>query len=254
MFNIFLVNVFRADLHMHTTLSPCGDLFMSPQAIVAKACEMGLDIIAITDHNTTRQSKLIKEIGEEKGLFVLCGAEVTTKEEVHCLCLFEDESALNQFQEYLDEHLPSIINDPDQFGYQVQVDKNEDICFQEERLLISAINQSIDQIAAKVHALNGLFIPAHVNKQKNSLISQLGFIPPDLSFEALELSRHITRSDFLKNNSYLKNVSFIQSSDAHFVDDIGSVYTEFMMEHRSFNEIKFALNNENGRSIKLKED
>lgn len=241
------MNIFRADLHMHTTLSPCGDLFMSPAAIVDKACERGLDIIAITDHNTTRQAPLVAELGNQKGLFVLCGAEVTTKEEVHCLGLFPDRTSLSEFQVYLDEHLPPIANDPDSFGYQVQVDAEEDICYQEDRLLISGLNQSIEQVEKEVHRLGGLFIPAHINRPSYSLSSQLGFVPPDLNYDALELSRHISIEDFIQQNKYLAEATFIQSSDAHFVNDIGSVYTELSMKKRSFDELAMALQSKEGR-------
>ncbi len=243
------MNTYKADFHIHTILSPCGDLFMSPANIIAKACEKGLDIIGITDHNTTRQSRLVKQLGKKEGVYVLCGAEITSKEEAHCLAYMPDIETLNKLQEYLDSHLPNIPNNVEQFGYQVQVDENEDICYEEPKLLTSAIDQSVEQIEQFVHSLNGIFIPAHVNKSRFSLTSQLGFIPPDLKYDALELSKHITHEEFLLQNSYLNNPTIIKSSDAHFVDDIGSVFSKFSMKHRSFEEIKMALNNENGREV-----
>lgn len=243
------MNTYRADLHMHTILSPCGDLFMSPAAIIKQAAKKGLDIIGITDHNATRQSKLIHELGKQQGIFVLCGAEVTSKEEAHCLCFFPDFEKLDVFQEYLDIHLPAIMNDTDKFGFQVCVNLDEDIVFQEDRLLISALDQSIDQISNKVYELGGIFIPAHINRPMYSVVSQLGFIPPDLKFDALELSRHISVEEFKKQNKYLIKEVFIKNSDAHFVDDIGSVYSEYTMQSRSFDELKLALHNLQGRSV-----
>ncbi len=243
------MNTYRADLHIHTILSPCGDLQMSPANIVRQACAKQLDIIAITDHNTTRQAPLIQKLAAETGLFVLCGAEVTSKEEAHCLTYFPDLNTLNLFQVYLDQHLPEIKNDTNSFGYQVCVDENEDIVFEEERLLISGINQSIEQIEQKVHELNGIFIPAHINRSMFSVVSQLGFVPPDLNYDALELSRHTTIEEYKKNNSYLKNAVFIQNSDSHMVETIGSVYSNFTMQTRSFDEIKKALYNIDGRSV-----
>lgn len=222
---------------------------MSPAAIVEKASKQGIDIIGITDHNTTRQAPLIAKLGKKLGLYVMCGAEVTTKEEVHCLAFMPNLESLAAFQSYLDTHLPNIVNDPDAFGYQVQVDESEDICYQEERLLISGINQSVDQVAFEVHKLGGLFIPAHINRPKYSLSSQLGFVPPDLDFDALELSRHITVQEYKKHNKYLNNATFIQSSDAHFIDDVGTVYTELLMEKRSFEEVRMALKSQNGRGV-----
>ena len=243
---------FRADLHMHTVLSPCGDLEMSPANIVRKASERGIDILGITDHNSTLHAPLIKELASREGIMVLMGAEVTTKEEVHCLCFFENEKLLSQFQEYLNQHLPNIPNDTDRFGYQVVVNEEEEITDEIDCLLISGLNQGIEEIEKKVHALNGLFIPAHINKTVNSIISQLGFLPPDLKVDALEISQHTTKSEFLKKNKYLKNYNFIQSSDAHYIDNIGNAWTNFFMERRSFEEIKMALAGIDGRKIEIK--
>ena len=99
---------FRVDLHLHTCLSPCGSLEMSPRQIVETALEQGLDAIAVTDHNSTLQCPEIQALGEEYGLVVFAGAEVTTREEAHCVALFSDDQARAAFQKYLEEHLPEI--------------------------------------------------------------------------------------------------------------------------------------------------
>ncbi|PKO99586.1 MAG: histidinol-phosphatase, partial [Bacteroidetes bacterium HGW-Bacteroidetes-9] len=182
------MKVFIADLHIHTILSPCGSLEMSPKVIVEAAKSKKLDIIGITDHNSTRQCRVVAGEAIKAGITVYCGVEVTTKEEVHCLAFFENFEKLDEFQHYLDVNLPDIKNDTALFGYQVVVNEAEEIVNEEEKLLISAINKSIDQVETEVHRLDGIFIPAHVNRPKYSLISQLGFIPPDLKFDALELS------------------------------------------------------------------
>jgi PHP family Zn ribbon phosphoesterase len=243
------MKTFRVDLHTHTVLSPCGDLEMSPVNIVKKAKERGIDILGISDHNSTLHAPLVKELAAKGGMVVMMGAEVTTKEEVHCLCFFETEENLAVFQKYLEEHLPHIYNDNDKFGYQVVVNEEEEIVDEVEWLLISAITQSIDQLENKVHELDGLFIPAHINKMQDSIISQLGFIPHDLKIDALELTRHISKEAFLKKNAYLKDKTFIKSSDAHCIDLVGDVYTEFFMAEASFKEVKMALRNEEGRKV-----
>jgi len=243
------MNRFKADLHIHTVLSPCGDLEMSPSNIIRAAKSKQLDLIGITDHNTTRQCAVIRELGQREGIYVLCGTEVTTKEEAHCLAFFETNESLEAFQDYLDAHLPYVKNDPDLFGYQVAVDADDNIFFEEDRSLLSAIDQSIEKIEEKIHSLNGIFIPAHVNKGKNSVISQLGFIPTDLKFDALELSKHITREEFISKNKYLKNNVFIKSSDAHLPELIGETTTIFVMEEVSFEEIKKALHNIDNRTV-----
>ncbi len=243
------MNSYKADIHIHTLLSPCGSLDMSPRAIVAKALNMNLQIIGITDHNTTLQSGLVQKIASQYGIFVLRGAEVTTREEVHCLCFLPNDESLSIFQEYLNTHLPFIQNNPDYFGYQVLVDENEDIIYQEEKLLINAINQSIEYVEKFVHQLNGIFIPAHIDKTKNSIYSQLGFFPPDLKVDAVEISYHGMKSDFLAKHKELSNYSVTSSSDAHFLEDIGKISSTFNMEELTFDEVKMALNSENKRFV-----
>lgn len=235
--------IYKADLHIHSVLSPCADLEMSPVNIINKAKERKLDIIGLTDHNSTKQCKITREIGEKNGVFVLCGAEITTKEEVHCLTFFENFEKLSAFQQYIEIHLPKINNDVQRFGYQLIVDEEENIIDEEEFLLHSALDVSIDALAEKVHELNGLFIPAHVNRPKFSLISQLGFIPPDIKADAFEISKHLSRADFYKQYAYLKNKTVIQNSDAHFIDAIGETYTEFDLQSVSFSNIAKALQN-----------
>ena len=240
---------YKADLHLHTVLSPCGDIYMSPSAIVEQAKMRGLDIIAICDHNTTRQVKVTQHIGKKHGLFVIGGVEVTTKEEAHVLAYFETDEQLDTFQEYLDKHRPRIPLDEDRFGYQLIVDEDENVIGEEECLLLSAIDSDIDTLYDVVHNIGGLFVPAHVNKPSSSLMSQLGFIPPDLKADALELSKHITKAEFLEKNAYLKRFMFTKSSDAHFLQHIGEAFCILSMREPSFEEFRKAIRGEDGRLI-----
>ncbi len=232
------MKTFRADLHIHTVLSPCGDLEMSPDVIVARALEMKLDIIGITDHNTTRQCRVTRKLGEKAGIAVLMGAEVTTKEEVHCLTFFETLEQLDDFQAYLDHHIPDIRNDVKRFGYQVAVDEHNDIVYTEERLLISALDEGIGQVEAKVHSLGGLFIPAHIDKPRFSLYGQLGFMPAGLQVDALEISPKTSPAQFLLLHPELRGIPLISSSDAHLPALIGTRVTCFEMEHPGFGELR----------------
>ncbi|MCE5347789.1 MAG: PHP domain-containing protein [Bacteroidales bacterium] len=243
------MKIFRADLHIHTVLSPCGDLDMSPVNIVNEAAKKGLDIIGITDHNSTRHCNLISRLAAEKGIFVMQGAEITTKEEVHCLAFFENTDALNLFQEFLDANLPDILNNPEKFGYQVQVDENDIVIFEEKRLLINAISKSFEEVEAFVHSLKGIFIPAHIDRMKNSIYSQLGFLPENMKADALEISALSTPAKFAAIHPEVKEFSLTRSSDAHFPDYIGKVFTDFSIEKRSFSEIKMALKGTDGRKI-----
>ncbi|NLA15715.1 MAG: PHP domain-containing protein [Bacteroidales bacterium] len=232
----------RADLHIHTFLSPCGDIEMTPRKIIQKAKERNLDLIAITDHNSTLQAPEVRRVGEREGLEVLCGAEITTREEVHCLALVETESQRKELQQYLDTYLPPIPNDPDIFGYQIWVDEEEQVIGEVPHLLISAIDRSIEQVGTFIHSIGGLFIPAHIERPRNSLFSQLGFVPPDLKADALEVSRYTEITDFLEKHAYLKKHKLIRSSDAHYLEDVGIVHTVFEMEKPGFRGLKKALN------------
>jgi len=211
---------------------------MSPQNIVDTALSRGLQMIGITDHNSTRQAPLVKKIGDRCGLSVLCGCEITSKEEVHCLAFFKDDETLNVFQQFLDAHLPNIPNDVDKFGYQVVVDENEEIVYEEPRLLFSALNVDLDGLYDEVHRLNGIFIPAHIDKPSTSLMSQLGFVPPDIKADGMELTKFNTPEKFIKRFAYLKKFKFIQSSDAHVLDTIGETFTELDLSELSFEGIK----------------
>jgi 3',5'-nucleoside bisphosphate phosphatase len=243
------MKTFRADLHIHTVLSPCGDLEMSPLNIIATAKKQKIDIIGITDHNTTRHCALMKKLGSENGVFVLTGAEVTTKEEVHCLTFFDKPESLDEFQRYLDKYLPFVKNDPYNFGYQVVVDQEENIIDEVESLLIVAIDQSISEVRNKVKGLNGIFIPAHVNRPRNGLLSQLGFIPDDLNPDAIEIFGKHAKAAFLQEHPEFNAYQLIRSSDAHHPDSIGNWTTQFLLHHISFEEIVMALNGKDGREV-----
>lgn len=241
------MKLYRADLHIHTVLSPCGNLEMSPSNIINKAVEQSLDIIGVTDHNSTLHGPLMRKLGKQQNVFVMTGAEVTTREEVHCLAFFENDEMLGIFQGYLDRHLPVIKNKPSVFGYQVVVDENENILKQIEPLLITGIRQSIDEVERMVHQLNGIFIPAHVNKKVNSILGNLGFLPADLKADAMEVTGDLDA--FLRSYPEFDKFSIVKSSDAHQPELIGKRITLFELDHPDFNEVKMALCRVNNRRI-----
>ncbi len=245
------MNTYRADLHIHSVLSPCGDLSMSPVNIVDRASAIGLSIIAITDHNSTLHGRVTRKLAETKGIMVVFGAEVTTKEEVHCLCLFEADEQRILFQEFIEQNMPDIKNNPAFFGHQVVVNEKEEIIKEIKPLLISGLKVGINEIEQKVHSLGGLFIPAHIDRQKYSVVSQLGFIPKDLKFDALEISKNISLEKALNDFSYVKNARFIRTSDSHSLNHIGSSFTSMKMEELSWIEFKNAILGIDGRDIMI---
>ncbi|HEX2967654.1 MAG TPA: PHP domain-containing protein [Bacteroidales bacterium] len=243
------MRIYRADLHIHTVLSPCGDLTMSPANIIEEAVQKGIDIIGITDHNSTRHCRLIKKMASEKGIYTMTGAEVTTREEVHCLAFFEKTDTLELFQDFLDYHLAEIMNVPEIFGDQVVVDEDEMIVYTEEKLLTNALDVSIEQLEEFVHLNGGLFIPAHIDRLKNGIYGQLGLFPANLPADAIEVSGNVSKKEFVKNHEEISALPIITSSDAHFPEQIGKVTTLFGINEPSFSEISKAFKMEDGRRI-----
>lgn len=239
----------RADLHIHTVLSPCGDLDMSPRAIVEMALKKNLGIIGITDHNSMLQVEMVESVAAGKGIFVMGGVEITTKEEVHCLAFFPDRDRRSCFQEYLNYHLPFIRNNESAFGYQVLADENDNILGYEHRLLITALRSGINEIEKEVHRLGGIFIPAHIDRPVNSIFSQLGFIPSGLLVEALEMTCFTTVHEVKSRFGLSNHFTLLQNSDAHYPEDIGKGYSLFTIENCSFDEIRMALAGKEGRTV-----
>lgn len=221
---------FRADIHIHSVASPCGDLEMSPGRIARAAKSAGLHIIAITDHNTTAHNRLMHELGSSEGLLVIPGVEVTTSEEIHCLCYFRALEASDRFNLLLQDSLPAIQNVPEKFGYQVIVDKNEEILEYIHPLLLSATRMNLNQLTQQVRHLNGIVVPAHVDRPSYSILSQLGFFPENFFPEAIEVFS-VSKAE---TQAFIpRTLPWITSSDAHFLPQIGSKTTTFRMEELS---------------------
>lgn len=241
---------FRADLHIHTVLSPCGGLDMSPINIVKQAIAKKLDIIAITDHNSTRHCVLAQHIGDKLGITVIAGVELNTREEIHCLAFFENIVEAERFQQYIDDNLTVIPNKPSVFGYQYVVDEDENILAEEERLLVAALQTGIEDVEREVHLLNGLFVPAHINRKQNGIYSQLGFLPAGLKADAMEVSCKTGYEDFLREHQETSSYSLLCSSDAHSLGQIGASVTEFYLQRPCFEEIRKAMKGHERQKIK----
>ena len=175
-----------ADLHIHTALSPCGDNNMTPNNIVNMAKLKGLGVIAITDHNSCENVKSCISAASETNLIVIPGMELQTREDIHVVCLFNSIDKAYTFQDYVNKHLPNIKNRPDIFGEQIVFDKNDNIIGYNEKMLLTSTDISFDEAFEAVKNLNGVFIPAHVDRQSFSILYSLGFIPDYLPIKLLE--------------------------------------------------------------------
>ncbi|MBP5734001.1 MAG: PHP domain-containing protein, partial [Lachnospiraceae bacterium] len=158
---------YAVDLHMHSCLSPCGDMDMTPNNIVNMCKLKGLDMIAVTDHNTAKQLPVIQKVADYVGVALLPGMELTTKEEAHMLAYFRTVEEAVDFSDYIYTHLPPIKNKPKLFGVQAYMDEDDEIIAEEERLLITALDLSIDELFGEITNRGGLAIPAHINRGTN---------------------------------------------------------------------------------------
>ncbi len=221
---------------------------MSPRGVVQIAVQKGLGLIGVCDHNSAENVLSARRAGQAAGIMVLGGMEVTTAEEAHILAFFDRDEDLLRFQEVVYGHL-SGRNDEKRFGQQVIADEEDGVTGFCDRLLIGATSLPVEQVIAAARAATGdsLVIAAHVDRDVFSLIGQLGFIPPHLGLDAVEVSRHITVEEARKQFADCSSYPVITSSDAHCPEDIGSRAMFLSIEEGTVGEIKKALNSRDGR-------
>ncbi|MBE5961031.1 MAG: PHP domain-containing protein [Lachnospiraceae bacterium] len=229
------------DFHIHTCLSPCGDEDMTPANIVMMAKLKGLDVIAITDHNTCRNCEAAIKQGERHGMLVIPGMELTTKEEVHVLFLFSSLCEAEKFDSYVYEHLIKVRNVPEFFGRQLVMDEEDQIIKEEEMLLIQATDIPFSGLSKLADTYHGLMIPAHIEKGSNSLLSNLGFIPKESTFLVAEVAGIRREEELKRENPYLEGCRLIRDSDAHALGMISEAKHVIMAGERSREAILQAL-------------
>ncbi|MCE9647745.1 MAG: PHP domain-containing protein [Chloroflexi bacterium] len=241
---------FRADLHVHTVLSPCAEVEMIPPLIVQKALELNIDIIAITDHNASTNVGAVQKAAEGFDITILPGMELQTREDVHVLCLFDSLSILEEWQLVVDDALPEVLNRPEFFGDQFVVDDTGGYIRTETRMLLTSTNLSIDNTFKKVNALGGLVIPAHVERSAFGLFPTLGLLSNEWPILGFEISRHTGPESAKKTYPAIGNFPLIQSGDAHRLNEfIGT--TIFKLESATIHEIRKALKSEDGRCVSI---
>lgn len=244
------MKTYRAELHVHTVLSPCAEVEMIPPFIVQEALERGITLLAITDHNSTANIPAVIKAASGSALTILAGMELQTREEVHVLCLFDHYEQVQVLQDLVNHHLPPIKNDPEHFGEQFIVDETGDFLGREERLLLTSTDLTFEEAFSHVENLGGLFIPAHVNRKAFGLLYNLGFVPADLPIQALEISRQVQPEEALKSFPQIRGYPLIRSGDVHRLEEFLGV-NEFILEAPTLSEIRLALRGEAGRSLTL---
>lgn len=221
---------------------------MSPRRIVAEAQRKGLDVIAVSDHNSAENVAAVVRAAEGTGLAVLPGIEVTTEEEVHILGIMPTLAAAEAIQEMVYAQLAGE-NNPEIFGMQPVVNQDGEILGFNPRLLIGAVRLSVDRTVEAIHSHRGLAVASHVDRKMYSLIGQLGFVPLGLPLDALEITERIDAREARRRFDRHGHYELIRGSDAHFPDQIGTASFVFLAEAATVEEIGRAIRGEEGRRI-----
>ncbi len=216
----------RFDLHLHSALSACAEDCLSPRRLVERASRAGLSLLALTDHNASGNVPPAIEAGRQVGVEVVPGLELTTREEVHVLVLFDALEPLVDWQAVVDAALPALENRPAVFGHQVLYDAADEIIGVDDRLRQVGVSLGLEAITEAVHARGGAVIPAHVLRPRHSLVSQLGFIDPSASYDALELGRRDWQERGCRLGERLEGFPVLTGSDAHCLEDVGATWLE----------------------------
>ncbi len=239
-----------ADLHVHTVLSPCAEVEMIPPLIVERALALGLGLIAITDHNAAGNCESVIRAAAGTGLVVLPGMEVQTSEEVHLLCLFDTLEQALTWQGIVFDHLPDLPNSEQTFGAQFVVDAAGNHVRTEGRLLLTSTDLSLSETVARITALGGLGIPAHVDRPALGLLANLGFVPAGLGCPALELFRLTAPEEARRRWPELAAWPLIHGSDAHRLGEVGPAMKLDIVECK-LAELILSFSSQHGRSYSL---
>ena len=242
---------FRADCHIHSCLSPCGELTMPPRAIVELALAAELEIIAVTDHNATENCSAAQQAARGSGLIVLGGVEATSEEEVHVLGLFEPDADLSGFQSVIYDNLPDLPSKRKFVRDQVIVDAEDGVTGFNGRCLFAATRLPVQDLVGLIHDHGGLAVASHVDRPSFSVISQLGFVPPGLGLDAAEVSPLVPAAEARAKFGLETGLPIVRFSDAHRPEEVGTAVTDFFLAAPRLAEIRLALAGAGGRRVEL---
>lgn len=217
------------DLHIHSCLSPCADDDMTPANIAGMAKLNGLSVIALTDHNSTKNTKAFYAACEQMGIIPIAGIEVTTAEDIHLVGLFPDLASAKAFDTYLQDHRILYKNPVDIYGHQFLYDINDTVIGEDPYLLSNALTLSLDEAIAALKEYGAVVYPAHIDREANGMVSVLGSVPTEYGFITVEIhDPQNTDSSLAKCLPSIPQV--LHSSDAHFLWDIADALHYFEFE------------------------
>lgn len=210
----------KYDFHIHSCLSPCGSEDMTPNNIAGMAMLGGLEVVALTDHNTSKNCPAFFEACRKVGIVPIAGMELTTAEDIHMVCLFPTLESALEFSDYVDENRMKIPNRPDIFGEQLIMSGDDEVIGREENLLIPATGLDVFTAAREVRALGGIAYPAHIDKQSNGIIAILGDIPREAGFTAAEVKNPEKIAELKERFPILREMLIVNDSDAHDLENM----------------------------------
>lgn len=223
----------KYDLHMHSCLSPCADDDMTPANIAGMAMLAGLDVAALSDHNSAKNCPAFVEACKKTGVIALPAMELTTREEAHILCLLPTVEAALELDAYVHDRIMPVKNRPDVFGNQLIADEDDNVIGEEELLLITASSIGVYEVAEILNGLGGIALPAHIDRDSFSVISNLGFLDSSMGFEAVELTRKADPRVIYECHAELRGMPRLINSDAHRLCDIPDAEFEIEAEELS---------------------
>ncbi len=213
------MNRYYYDFHIHSCLSPCADDDNTPNNIAGMAKLCGLNIVALTDHNTCKNCPSFFRAAERYGIIPVAGMELTTSEDIHAVCLFEELDGAMEFDKEIQSRRMLIKNRKDIFGNQLILDGEDNLIGEEEFFLSNATSVSLDEAPEIVKSFGGICYPAHIDRQANGVIAVLGTFPKTPDFKLAEISRLDKVNEYVENYS-LYDKKIIISSDAHYLTDM----------------------------------
>ncbi len=243
------LKAYQADLHIHTLLSPCGEVEMIPPLIVEAAKMARLDLIGIADHNSCENAGSVMKAAEGSGIRVLPGMEVQSIEGVHLLCLFDSLDQAEALQEVVYKSLIKMAGNYLFTEQQFVVDSEGEFIRYCDKHIALPTSLDIDDVYKRVIDLGGIMIPSHIDRKSTGIIDVLAMIPESPDFDALEISLNTTPDQARENYPSVGTKPIIQNSDAHWLNAVGQRRTVFYLEHRNVNELKMACKGEGGRRV-----
>ena len=217
------------DLHNHSCLSPCADNDNTPNNIAGMAYLSGIKIVALTDHNTAKNCPAFFEAADRYGIIPVAGMELTTSEDIHLVCLFEELDSAIRFDEYIQSRRVFIKNRVDVFGDQLILNGEDEVIGNDEYLLPNATTISLDEAPDIIKSYGGVCYPAHIDRDSNGIIAILGTVPPTPVFSCVEIRSPEKVKEYTERYS-LSDKTVVVSSDAHYLTDINETNNFFELD------------------------